>query len=587
MPRHVCVRKPRPIPTFGSWCRRFRRKCNSVLPLSRMTYINFRIPQSAPRIQIFALICLTLTGCLGPLAKKSADRQVYPIISQKQAAVLGSARKFTIEPTTSALTRDLLTSATRSSDMLSTAGLTLSLSDALSLAINNNREYQRRKDRLYQSALALTSTRHDFSPIFTGLVTARATRQPGTAVDGPGVERFGEITSNFAVTKLFATGARVSVGLTNNLLRYYSGSPRETATGALSASVVQPLLQGGGYKVTLENLIQAERNVIYAVRDYARYQKSFTITRMNEYYRLLQLRDTTQNQYQSYQRLVLLRERAEAFLEAGRMPAYQVDQARQDEITAQNDWLSAKTDYALALDQFKLNLGIPPELAIQPDPEELAKLRRTGVVELEKNLDAAQNLALKQRLDLMTARDTAEDEFRRIDVVKNSLLPALDARFDYRLADSGHKQPLEFRARDRIYSSELALELPLDRLNERNAYRNQLIAYEQARRAADQARDQVVIDVRSAFQQVQEARTSYEIQARSRDLAAARIESVRMLLEAGWEDITVRDQLEANQALLRAENALTQQLVNYLIARLNFYNATESLDVDDRGSFVD
>lgn len=544
----------------------------------------------ASRIRIAAALMLAfaiaLTGCLGPLAKRRADREVYPIVTEKQKKALGAARKFTIEPTTTTLTAKVLKNAPRSSDMLSTAGLAISLSDALALAIDNNREYQRRKELLYRSALALTAARHDFSPIFTGLVTERLTREPGTAVGGPDVERFGETTANFAVTKLFATGARVTVGLTNNFLRYYTGTPRESATGGLSASIVQPLLQGGGYKVTMENLVQAERNAIYAVRDYARYQKSFTIARMNEYYRVLQLRDTTQNQYQSYQRLVLLRQRAEAFLEAGRMPAYQVDQARQDEITAQNDWLSAKTDYALALDQFKLSLGLPPELALQPDPEELIRLRKTGLVELKNDLESSQDLALKQRLDLMTARDNAEDEFRRIDVVQNSLLPALNARFDYRIADSGNNQPLDFRKRDRIYSSELDLELPLDRLNERNAYRNQLIAYQQARRAADQSRDQVVVDVRSAYQQVQEARTSYDIQVRSRDLAAERMESVRMLLEAGREGITVRDQLDANQSLLQAENSLTRQLVNYMIARLNFYNATESLDVDDRGGVV-
>jgi outer membrane protein TolC len=371
---------------------------------------------------ISLLFAIVLAGCLGPWAKNSADKQVYPIVAAKQKKALGAERAFTIEPTTSTLTLQVLAKAARSSDMLSTAGLTLSLSDALALAVDNNREYQRRKERLYQSALALTSARHEFSPIFTGLVTGRATREP---VDG-GVERFGEATTNFAVTKLLATGARVTVGLSSNLLRYHTGDPRESATGLFNASVVQPLLQGGGYGVTMENLIQAERDVIYAVRDYARYQKSFTIDRINEYYRLLQLRDTTQNQFQSYQRLTRLRERAEAFLQAGRMPAYQVDQARQDEISAQNDWLSARTDYALALDQFKLNLGIPADISVQPDPDELVRLRKTGPVELGYDLETAQKTALRQRLDFMTARDQAEDAFRRIDVVKNSLLPALD-----------------------------------------------------------------------------------------------------------------------------------------------------------------
>ena len=60
------------------------------------------------------------------------------------------------------------------------------------------------------------------------------------------MERFGEMASNLAVTKLFATGARVTVGLTNDLLHFYSNPSRNVAAGAFTASLVQPLLRGVG-----------------------------------------------------------------------------------------------------------------------------------------------------------------------------------------------------------------------------------------------------------------------------------------------------------------------------------------------------
>jgi hypothetical protein len=42
--------------------------------------------------------------------------------------------------------------------------------------------------------------------------------------------------------------------------------------------VIQPLLQGGGKAVTLEPLTQAERNLLYQVRSYARFRKEFFVS---------------------------------------------------------------------------------------------------------------------------------------------------------------------------------------------------------------------------------------------------------------------------------------------------------------------
>ncbi len=530
-----------------------------------------------------ALILLPLTGCMGPWAKRRADRQVLPIIEQKQREALGESRPFSIEPTTSTLTLEILDRAAPFADQPTTGGLEITLAESLALAIDNSREFQRRREQLYRSGLVLTAERHVFSPIFTGIVTGRATRT-GTAAGG--VERFGEVLTDFGVTKVLATGARISVGMSHDFFRFFTGDPREQAAGLASASIVQPLLRGGGYRVTLENLIQAERDVIYAVRDYARFEKNFIIDRVDQYYRLLQQRDQIDNEYQSYLRLMTLFDRAQAFLEAGRMPAFQVDQAQQDMMAARNRWLQAQTNYALALDQFKLSLGLPTEINIQPARSELARLREFGLIDLAYDLRSAELIALEQRLDLLTARDRAEDQFRRIDVVENALLPILDARFNARVP-TDNNQPLDFEWQQRTYSAELQLELPLDRLRERNAYRNQLINFEEARRQAEQARDEVLVSVRSAWQRVEQARQSYQIQLESRNLAQVRIESVTMMLEAGYGNITVRDQLDANNSLLSAENALTRELVNYTIARLEFYNAIEQLEIAEDGMWTE
>ncbi len=579
-----------------------------------MLFNQFPSVASLIRIAGSLSICglgLLLTGCFGNLAHRLADRETYQIIGEKQEEALGARQPFTIEPDQSDLTRSIYAEAGRSADPFTTTGLVLSLSDTLALAIDNNEDYQTAKEDLYLTALELTEERHQFSPIFTGLISARMNRVPATEsrviteqvevtdpVTGmPTVvtrtrteertiaERFGEMQTSLAVTKLFATGARLTVGLTNNFLRFYTGDKRHVDTGALSASIVQPLLQGAGTDVNLENLRQAERNVIYAVRDFSRFEKSFLIDRIDDYFRLLQAYDQIDNEWRAYQRLTVLRRRAELFEEADRMAPFEVDQARQDEIRARNRWLTARTDYGILLDQFKVDLGLPPELTILPDERELEALRNAGLVELQYGLEEAQQVAVARRLDLMTAQALAEDAARRLKVAENNLLPVLDARFDYVIRDSGENHPFDLTNELREYGAGLDLELPLDRKVQRNDYRRAVITRALRERQADRLRNQVIAEVRRTYQQAVQAAQSYEIQLASRELAAKRVQSVDMLLDLGREGVSIRDRLEAEDALRNAENELTRELVNYLIARLEFYNAIEALEVDERGAW--
>ena len=51
--------------------------------------------------------------------------------------------------------------------------------------------------------------------------------------------------------------------------------PHTSSVSTINLDFVQPLLRGGGRAVTLEPLTQAERNLLYDVRDYARFRKLF------------------------------------------------------------------------------------------------------------------------------------------------------------------------------------------------------------------------------------------------------------------------------------------------------------------------
>lgn len=533
-------------------------------------------------LALLLVVVALSSGCnrLGPLAKSLADKEVYPIVDEKQQAVFGESRPYSIESTTDTLTQSVIERAGFAESSDTTGGLRISLAETLALAVNNSPVYQNRTEDIYLTALDLTLERHEFDPIFSGAVTGRLDRQ-GDATGA--VERFGTATGDLGVDLLLATGARISVGLATSFVRFYTDPQSDVASGALSASIIQPLLRGAGTRVTLENLIQAERDVIYEIRSFARFQKAFVVDRVIEYYRLLQSLDEIENEFNSLERLTVARERAEALEAAGRLSAFQVDQARQDEIRARNRWINAQTNYVNQLNDFKVNLGLPTDLNIQPDPAELSQLASRGLVELGYNESVAERIALQQRYDYLTALDQVSDASRRIHIAENSLLPVLDAQLDADLQDEGTNQPLDFDWEARDYGGQLSLELPLDRKAERNAYRRSLIALERRQREARLLRNEILAQVRQAWANVEEARLSYEIQLDSLELARQRVKSVQLLLQAGRSGVNIRDQLEAEAALRDAQNALTRVLVDFTIARLQFYNAIEQLEVDTEG----
>jgi outer membrane protein TolC len=131
------------------------------------------------------------------------------------------------------------------------------------------------------------------------------------------------------------------------------------------------------------------------------------------------------------------------------------------------------------------------------------------------------------------------------------------------------------------YSIGLNINLPIDRLNERNALRQTQISRDQVARSLDLTRDLVRLGVRQAVRQLDQTRETYDIQKRSVTLAERRVESTRILLQAGR--LTQRDVLDAEGSLLDARNALTGALVAHTIAELEFQRDVGTLEVDEEG----
>ncbi|KPK65187.1 MAG: hypothetical protein AMK73_03665 [Planctomycetes bacterium SM23_32] len=533
-------------------------------------------------------LLLAAAGCAPAWYKRSADREVYGILEQKEKEVPGNAASYEVErPRRDPLAdcpaadpSDLPPVITKPGEPPAAVPdaeqyRVVSLAKALQIASEHSREYQNQKESLYFSALALTLQRYAFNPQFFGMLSGE---YDNTDL-GDTTEVTGE--TDFGFTWLFKTGARLSVSLASSFSQFLKGSPSRAASSVLTASITQPLLQGAGIAVT-EPLTQAERDVIYQLRTFIRFRRTFFVRVLSDYYRVLEQRQVVDNERLNYENLSILRERAEWLGQAGEQSEYEVDQIRQDELQAENSYVTSRQSYENELDRFKITLGLPTQTKLMLDRHELERLDTEGVVEVLLPLDRIEEVALAHRLDLMSQAGRMEDALRKIKVAENDLLPGLDLSASVSADTEGDSRPLNFQARRADFTAGFELDLPLDKLSERNTYRRRLIDHARATRDYDEARDGIVRDVREAWRQYERARRSYEIQRDSMKLAERRVESTTMLWEAGRR-VQARDFLEAQAALVRARNGLANALVDYKVASLQLARDMGILNVGDDG----
>lgn len=519
---------------------------------------------------------LLVVGCLASLVigpgcstehyKTDADEEVYGILDAKWGEGLGSKVNYRISDV-AAGPNDLAPGYA-----LPASGV-LSLVDAVAVATANNRDYQTQKEQLYLTALNLTWERYLFTKRWFGTIDAGYTRDS----DDESVDHGGDL----GFSQLLADGATIGASIALDWARFLTGDPRTSLGSVLSASITAPLLRGSGREIVQENLTQAERDVLYQIRSFNRFRKTFVVSIVSAYYRVLQQRDTVTNAENDYQRAVESKDRLEMEAKAGRKNPYEVDQAQQRVLQAGDSIVGAKTRYEELLDRFKIQLALPTDLEIELDQNELKALEEMGVTQPDYVVDEAVEIALGRRLDLANSKDNVDDMVRKVAVEADSLGAQLDLTGGMNVGSTPDTDYTRLQFHNGTYTLGLNADLPLDRRAERDAYRRALIVLERQQRKYEDDTDNVKLDVRQAYRQLKEAAETYSIRKNSLDLAEKRVESTTLLLEAGR--VTTRDLLESQDALLKAQDDVTRALVDHTIAKLSFFRDIGVLQVRPDG----
>jgi len=441
--------------------------------------------------------------------------------------------------------------------------------------VKNSREYQSQKERLYLTALSLTGERHNFRPKFSGGGNANGERDSNNG-------RRVRATSTLGVEQALKNGGSIGLDIASDLLRYFNGDPRDSAASILSLDIMKPLLRGSGRKIAAERLTQANRDVIYAIRDYTHFQNTFSVRIVNGYFDLLESKDVIVNEYNNY----LSRKENVAYLKArsDRERPESVGIAEQSELQARNSYIQAITNYRNQLDIFKVTLGLPQTVDLKLDDREIRRLRKVGAKAMPISSKAAFAVALEHRLPLFNQIDSFEDSKRQIGIAADEFKAQLNLTSRTSLRSRGRVDYTNFNFNQVRTELGLQLNLPLDRLRERNEYRATLINFESATRTLGQNFDQLRNLLDQRIRELEQFRESYQIQRNAVKLARARVEGNNLRLQAGTA--IFRDLSESQDALLSAQNAETRSIVNYLGARLDLLLQLGVLDSSQKGYWL-
>jgi outer membrane protein TolC len=452
-----------------------------------------------------------------------------------------------------------------------TSPLELNLNKALALATTHSRELQNKRDTLYKSGLSLLGTRRDFSIELTGTLDYIF----NSSIDD---KEANNGSFKFNASRIIPTGGAIKLSGNSNIDSLsFTNRSSTTYNNYIGLRIDQPLLAGAGYNASYEDLIQAERDMTYALRDFALERQQFSVKIMRDFYDLLIQKAVLDNTRINVKQSTLLRKRSEAMFKVQRAPYIDVLRAKQQELSSINTLSKTEAEFDIQLRRFLLKLGMPIE----------QKTIVTGEIPPVTDIAMNENSYLinsqQCRLDLQTTADKVQDAQRKLNRAQNFLRPKLNIYGEIGMTgeDTGSLSEQDFKDN---YGAGITLEIPFDLRDERDAVKTSALDLAASIRELARKKDEVSLEVKDNFTTLKFLRESVKIEKMNIDIATKRAANAMFLFKNG--DLLNRDVVEAENELLNARNAYVRVLAQYEIQRIELLRNSGTLDIAADGKFL-
>ena len=351
-------------------------------------------------------------------------------------------------------------------------------------------------------------------------------------------------------------------------------------SNSLTAGINLPIFRGGGWRLGVEDKVAAERGYVYSRRDYEYARIDLLIQTVQSYFGQRKQEITIQNLERALANARTNAERSALQYGRGLVSRNDVFQADIAVSNAENALVSAREQARLALDSFKIDLGLRPEDDLVLVPEKIT------YKPMDFDLNEAIEAAFATNPTWLNAKDQFDDAGRDLEIARNATMPVVNVGASYTWASLAEERPfdgLETGSRGVGLSASFAIDLDRSAINQ--AYQAAVIGYRQRERAFQRARDQMVRRTQDQITSLRQAEISMTIQDRSRRDALRSLELEQEQYERG----TSKDNVRLNQArdqAVSAENAYLDQELNAKVLQLKLLQWMGRLQPDDEGRWV-
>lgn len=457
----------------------------------------------------------------------------------------------------------------------SPTAIPLDLQETFRVGQRSSREYQRAVEDYMLAAIRLLIERHRWTPRLFNDTSALLTFDS----DDSRYRSALTIVNELRVTQRLPFGGTIEAAyvasMAQQLVNRVGDGYTESSQLVLNAEI--PLLRDAGM-IAREDLIQAERDVVYAARAFERFRRELLVDLGRDYFNLVAAQNVIANQEARLRSVQRLREQREALVQAGRVAAFEARNVEQNVLRSEATLISTRESYKLAVDRFKVRLGLPvqQDVVVQPVSLELP--------EPEITVDEAAARALDLRLDYQNDRDRVQDRRRGVEIAKNQILPNLDLTARTFLnpgEEEGRTGRPIYDLDDTDYSFGVTFGLPLDREIERLNLRTALINLQSALRDLERRRDDLIVESRASVREVERSRFALDLQEQAVVINEMRLKE----LEIKADEVDAQQRLDAENELLQSRNDRDVALRDLRVAILEYLLATGQMRVKDDGTF--
>lgn len=234
---------------------------------------------------------------------------------------------------------------------------------AIDLGLLNSREYQTEFENVYLAALDLSGDRFEFD---TQWFLGFGSDYTATGKDLGG-NRILALSDRLGFSRNLACGGQFATEVLNGLSWDFGRGGVQSGSAAIITTLTQPLLRGAFRHVRLESLTQAERDLLYQVRDFARFRRQFYVDITERYLSLLTQLQAIRNTETNVENLKKNLIEHEFYSALKIVSQVQVDQVFQQYQDGRRILLSSQQRLITSEDDLKFALGLPAWVSFEID----------------------------------------------------------------------------------------------------------------------------------------------------------------------------------------------------------------------------